>query len=60
MKSPLIDVAAILMCILMVVGIGQYYIHKKEAKNSEAVFEEVSVDNRVEKFKFEELVKGTE
>lgn len=60
MKNPLINVAAILMCILMVVGIRQYYIHKREVKNSEAVFEEVSVDNRVEKFKFEELVKGTE
>jgi hypothetical protein len=60
MKSPLIDVAAILMCILMVVAIGQYYIHKKEAKNLDVEFEEVSADKRVEKFKFESLVKQTE
>ena len=59
MKSPLIDVVAILMCTLMVVAMGQYYIHKKEVKNTEAEFEEVS-DNRVEKFKFETLVKQTE
>lgn len=57
MKNPLIDVAAILMCILMVVGIGQYYIDKKE---KESVVENASSDNRVEKFKFETLVKGTE
>lgn len=50
MKSPLIDVAAILMCILMVVGIGQYYIHKKE---KEVGVENTAVDNRVEKFKFQ-------
>lgn len=60
MKNPLIDVAAILMCILMVVGIGQYYIHKKGAKNLDVEFEEMSVDKRVEKFKFEASVKTTE
>lgn len=60
MKNPLVDAAAILMCILMVVGIGQYYIHKKEVKNTEVKFEEVSTDNRVEKFKFESAVKTTE
>jgi hypothetical protein len=60
MKNHVVDVAAIFMCILMVVAIGQYYIHKKEAKNTEAVFEEVSLDKRVEKFKFETMVKETE
>ena len=34
MKSPLTDIAAILMCMLLVVLVGQYYIHKKAAKNS--------------------------
>lgn len=34
MKDPLIDIAAILMCMLLVVLVGQYYIHKKAAKNS--------------------------
>jgi len=57
MKNPLIDVAAILMCILMIVAMGQYYIHKKE---KESVVENISSDNRVEKFKFETLVKQTE
>jgi len=57
MKNPLIDVAAILMCMLMVVAIGQYYIHKKE---KEVVVENTSIDNRVDKFKFEAAVKTTE
>lgn len=56
MKNPLIDVAAILMCILMVVGIGQYYIHKKEKE----VINLSTEDTRVEKFKFESLVKEAE
>lgn len=34
MKSPLVDVLAILMCILLVVLVGQYYIHKKQAENN--------------------------
>ena len=34
MKLPLIDIAAILMCMLLVVLVGQYYIHKKAVKNS--------------------------
>jgi len=29
-NNPLIDVAAILICMLAVVLIGQYYIHKKD------------------------------
>jgi hypothetical protein len=57
MKSPIVDVAAILICILAVVVLGQYYIHKKEDKGS---IENVSTDNRVEKFKFETLVKQTD
>lgn len=57
MKSPLVDVAAILMCAALIVLIGQYYIHKKEDKES---IENVSTDHRVEKFKFETLVKQTD
>ena len=34
MKSPLIDIAAILMCVLLVVLVGQYYIHKKAVENN--------------------------
>lgn len=58
MKSPLVDVCAILICILAVVILGQYYIHKKEEQVVTA--EDISLDNRTEKFKFETLVKQTE
>ena len=58
MKSPLVDVCAILICILAVVILGQYYIHKKEEKV--VTTEDISLDNRTEKFKFETLVKQTE
>lgn len=34
MKSPLVDIAAILMCMLIVVLVGQYYIHKKAVENN--------------------------
>lgn len=34
MKSPLVDVAAILMCMLLVVLVGQYYIQKKAVENN--------------------------
>lgn len=57
MKSPLVDVCAILICIVAVVIVGQYYIHKEQ---KQLVHENVSLDNRVEKFKFETLVKQTE
>lgn len=34
MKLPLVDIAAILMCMLLVVLVGQYYIHKKAVENN--------------------------
>lgn len=34
MKSPLIDIAAILMCMLLVVLVGQYYIHKRAVESN--------------------------
>ena len=34
MKSPLTDIAAILMCMLLVVLVGQYYIHKRAVENN--------------------------
>lgn len=58
MRSPLVDVCAILICILAVVILGQYYIHKKEEKV--VTTENTSLDNRIEKFKFESLVKEAE
>lgn len=34
MKSPLVDVAAIMMCAALIVLIGQYYIAKKDRETS--------------------------
>lgn len=34
MKSPIVDIAAILMCMLLVILVGQYYIHKKAVENN--------------------------
>lgn len=34
MKLPLVDIAAILMCMLLVILVGQYYIHKKAVENN--------------------------
>lgn len=63
MKSPLVDVLAILMCILLVVLVGQYYIHKKAAENVVIEYPKVT-DNKVlqksEPTMFEQAVKVTE
>lgn len=69
MKStnPMIDVAAILICILAVVLIGQYYIAKKERESSLQQIEE-PVESRTQKMippvvdwsKFEVASKRTE
>lgn len=55
MKSPLVDVAAILLCILAVVVIGQYYIAKKD---KETIFQ--VTQKHVEVKTFESLNKRTE
>lgn len=61
MKSPLVDVLAILMCMLLVVLVGQYYIHKKAAKNNSLHQIEKRVELKVDKKQtFESLVKVTE
>lgn len=63
MKSPLTDIAAILMCILLVVLVGQYYIHKKAVENNSLHQIEKRVELKVEKkdmSKFEVAVKVTE
>lgn len=61
MKSPLTDIAAILMCMLLVVLVGQYYIHKKAAKNNSLHQIEKRVELKAEKKEtFESLVKITE
>ena len=61
MKSPLVDVAAILMCALLVVLIGRYYIHKKAAENNTLHQIEKRVELKADKKqRFESLVKITE
>ena len=66
MKSPLVDIAAILMCMLLVVLVGQYYIHKKAAKNSSLHQIEKRVELReqarpkIDMTSFQSAVKRTE
>lgn len=61
MKSPLIDIAAILMCMLLVILVGQYYIHKKAVENNSLHEIEKRVELKADKKQtFESLVKITE
>lgn len=66
MKPPLVDIAAILMCMLLVVLVGQYYIHKKAAKNNSLHQIEKRVElkeqarPKIDLSKFEAAVKHTE
>lgn len=60
-KNPLIDIAAILMCMLPVVLVGQYYIHKKAVGNNSLHQIEKCVELKEDKKQpFESLVKITE
>lgn len=54
MKNPLIDVAAILICLLAVVVAGQYFINQKKENSLK------SIEKRVELKTFEHLSKRTE
>lgn len=54
-NNPLVDVAAILLCILAVVVIGQYYITKKD---KEIIFQ--VPQKHVEVKTFENLSKRTD
>lgn len=66
MKSPLVDIAAILMCILLVVLVGQYYIHKKASENNSLQNIEERVElkeqarSKIDLSKFEAAVKHTD
>jgi len=62
MKSPLVDVLAILMCMLLVVLVGQYYIHKKqnEVFQIPSKLMEAPVKQKVDMSRFETKVKVTE
>lgn len=66
-KNPLIDVVAILLCILATVAVGHYYIAKKEKADLQNSVEE-PVESRTQKMvppvvdwsKFETAMKVTE
>lgn len=66
MKSPLIDIAATLMCMLLVVLVGQYYIHKKSAENNSLQQIEKRVElkeqarPKIDMTSFQSAVKRTE
>lgn len=62
MKLPLVDIAAILMCMLLVILVGQYYIHKKqnEVFQVPAKLMEAPVKPKVDMSKFESANKRTE
>ena len=62
MKSPLVDIAAILMCMLLVVLVGQYYIHKKQSEVLQVPSKvmEAPVKEKVDMTKFESANKRTE
>lgn len=64
-KNPLIDIAAILMGMLLVVLVGQYYIQKKAAENNSLHQIEKRVElkearPKIDLSKFEAAVKHTE
>lgn len=66
MKSPLTDIAAILMCMLLVILVGQYYIHKKSAENNSLQQVEKRVElkeqarPKIDMSSFQSAVKRTE
>lgn len=65
MKSPLVDVAAILMCMLLVVLVGQYYIHKKavESNSLHEIEKRVELKEarpKIDMTSFQSAVKRTE
>lgn len=62
MKLPLVDIAAILMCMLLVVLVGQYYIHKKQNEVFQVPSKvmETPVKQKVDMSRFESANKRTE
>jgi len=60
MKNPIVDVAAILICLLAVVIGGQYFINQKRENSLKSI--EKKVELRVDKkpITFETAVKTTE
>lgn len=61
--NPMIDVAAILICILAVVVIGQYYIAKKDRETSLQQIEkrvELKEESKIDLSRFEVSAKHTE
>lgn len=64
MKNPIIDIAAILICILAVVLIGQYYIAKKDRENLQQIEKRVELKTqprpKIDLSSFEAAAKRTE
>ena len=58
MKNPLVDVSAILICLLAVIVGGQYFINQKRENSLKSV--EKRVELKVDKKSFESAVKITE
>lgn len=57
-NNPLVDVAAILVCLLAVIVGGQYFINQKKENSLKSV--EKRVELKVDKKSFESAVKITE
>lgn len=62
MKNPLVDVAAILICLLAVVIAGQYFINQKRERITNKIEAVVEKQKKIEVdlSKFESAVKHTE
>lgn len=62
MKNPLVDVAAILICLLAVVIAGQYFISQKRERVANKIEAVVEKQKKIEidLSKFESAVKHTE
>lgn len=60
MKNPLVDTAAILICLLAVVIAGQYFINQKRENSLKNVEKKVELRVNKKPTTFESAVKTTE
>lgn len=60
MKNPLVDVAAILICLLAIVIAGQYFINQKRENSLKSVEKKVELRTDKKPITFESAVKRTE
>lgn len=59
-NNPLIDVAAILMCILAVIALGHYFEAKKQRESPHKVEQKAEPRPKIDLSRFETSVKHTE